>query len=69
LTNFLKDLEEKVKVVEVSEVDKMEEEDQINVIIVMSRDITLEIFLFRDVLGVPTIEKTPMPPRIVLSLL
>jgi hypothetical protein len=43
---FLKDLEEDIEVVEVSEVGELEEEGQLNVIIVMSRDISLDIFLF-----------------------
>jgi hypothetical protein len=46
LMKFLKDLEEDVDVVEVSEVGELEEEGQLNVIIVMSRDISLDIFLF-----------------------
>jgi hypothetical protein len=46
LTKFLKDLEEDLKVVEVSEVDELAEEGQLDVIIVMSRGISLDIVLF-----------------------
>jgi hypothetical protein len=44
---LLKDLEEDVEVAEVSEVGEMVGEDQLGVIIVMSRDISLEIVLFQ----------------------
>jgi hypothetical protein len=47
-------------------VEKLVEEGQLGAIIVMSRDISLDIVLFLDILGVPTVEITPMPPRIVL---
>jgi hypothetical protein len=47
-------------------VEEMMGEDQLNVIIAMRKDILLEIVLFQDVLGVPILEKTPMPPRISL---
>jgi hypothetical protein len=48
-------------------VEELAEEGQLGVIIVMSRDISLEIVLFRDDHGVPTVETTPMPPKIALS--
>jgi hypothetical protein len=48
-------------------VDELAEEGQLDVIIVMRRDILLKIFLFQDVLGVPTVETTPMPSKISLS--
>jgi hypothetical protein len=64
---FLKDLEEDIEVVEVLEVEKLVEEGQLVVIIVMRRDILLNIFLFQDILGVPTIETTPIPLSIVPS--
>jgi hypothetical protein len=52
---------------EVSEVDELVEEGQLVVTIVMNRDISQEIVLFQEDRGVPTVETTPMPPRISLS--
>jgi hypothetical protein len=52
-------VEEDIDVDEVLEAGKMVGEDHLIVIIVMSRDILLDIFLFQDVLGVPNIETTP----------
>jgi hypothetical protein len=66
LTKLLNALEEDVEVVEVSEVHELVEEGQLNVIIVMRKDISLDIVLFRNDLGVPTVEKNP--PRIALNL-
>jgi hypothetical protein len=67
LTKFLKDLDEDTEVVEVSKVDELVEDGQLGIIIVMSRDISLEIVPFQDILGVHTVESTPMPSRIVPS--
>jgi hypothetical protein len=60
-------LEEDVEVAEVSEVGEMVGKEQLGVLITMSRDISLNIFLFRDIPSVPIVETTPMPPRISLS--
>jgi hypothetical protein len=43
------------------------EEDQFIVTIVMNKDTSQEIVLFREDLGVHTAETTPMPPRISLN--
>jgi hypothetical protein len=64
LTKCLKDLKEDVEVAKVLELDELLEGVQLGVVIVMSRDISLEISLFRDDLCVPTAGITPMPPRI-----
>jgi hypothetical protein len=48
-------------VVEVSEVDEL------GVIIVMIMDISLDILLFRNIVGVPIVGKKYMPPKITLS--
>jgi hypothetical protein len=55
LTKLLKVLEDDAEVVEASNVDELVEQFQLGVIIVMRRDISLEIFLFRYILGVPIV--------------
>ena len=68
LMKLLKALEEDVEVEKSLEVDELAEEGHLGVIIVMRRDISLEIFLFQDDLGVPTLETKPMRLRISLNL-
>jgi hypothetical protein len=62
-TKLLKDLEEDIEVEDVSKVGETVGEENLGAIIAMSRDISLEIFLFSDVLGVAIVETTPMPPE------
>jgi hypothetical protein len=64
---LLKALEEDIEVVDVSKVGETAGGDQLGVLIVMSRAISLEIVLFQYILGVPIVYTTPMPQIISLT--
>jgi hypothetical protein len=51
-------LKDDIEVEEVSEMDELAEEGQLDVIIVMNINISLKIVLFRDDLGVPIVDNT-----------